>query len=63
MPNSEGSLTAEQIHQAVLVILHSRFVAVATTVEWIDANAHGRPLEDSNLYASTEITRGAPASR
>jgi nicotinamidase-related amidase len=62
LSNSEGSLTAEQLHQTVLVILHSRFAAVATTVEWVDAIATGRPLEGSSLYASTEIARGAIAS-
>ncbi|HEY5182062.1 MAG TPA: cysteine hydrolase, partial [Dermatophilaceae bacterium] len=63
LSNSEGSLTAEQLHQAVLVILHSRFAVVATTVEWVEAIATGRPLEGSSLYASTEIARGAMASR
>jgi nicotinamidase-related amidase len=57
MANSAGELTARQLHEAVLVVLQSRFAAVASTAEWIAAvQAHGE-LERSSIFASTAPAR------
>lgn len=57
MANQAGSLTAEELHNAVLVVLQSRFAAVATTTEWIEAVKNGTDLPRSNVFASTEVAR------
>ena len=45
MANRAGSVSAEELHRAVLVVLQSRFAAVGTTKEWVDAIGGGVPLE------------------
>ncbi|WP_298335038.1 cysteine hydrolase family protein [Ferrimicrobium sp.] len=57
MANQQGSLGAEELHRAVLLVLQSRFAAVSTTREWVDAVRNGMDLERSNVVASTEIAR------
>lgn len=57
LANDAGTITAKALHEAVLVILQSRFAAVATTAEWVAAVTAGRPLCGSNIYTSTGITR------
>lgn len=50
--NRAGTASAEQIHKAVSVVLQSRFAAVMSTDEWIDAvNTDAMPLRES-IYAS-----------
>jgi nicotinamidase-related amidase len=57
MSNRLGTLTAEQLHQRVLIVMQSSFASVATTREWIEAVAAGERLERPDLVASlTNIT-------
>jgi len=60
MANQQGSLGAEELHRAVLLVLQSRFAAVSTTREWVDAVHNGTDLERSNVVASTAIARSKP---
>lgn len=57
MANQQGSLGAEELHRAVLLVLQSRFAAVSTTREWVDAVHNGTDLERSNVVTSTAIAR------
>ena len=57
MANQQGSLGAEELHRAVLLVLQSRFAAVSTTREWVDAVHNSADLERSNVFASTAIAR------
>ncbi|HUV57207.1 MAG TPA: isochorismatase family protein [Acidimicrobiales bacterium] len=59
MANQQGSLGAEELHRAVLLVLQSRFAAVSTTREWVDAVHNGTDLERSNVFASTAVARSA----
>jgi nicotinamidase-related amidase len=59
MANHTGSLTAKELHKAVLLVLQSRFASVATTKQWIDAVAHASPLPQPNIFASTQAARDA----
>ncbi|MCQ8775023.1 cysteine hydrolase family protein [Streptomyces telluris] len=60
MSNRAGTVTAEELHRAVLVVMQSRFAAVATTAEWINAVRRGASLEEKpNIFASTEAGRRA----
>ena len=57
LANQAGSISAEELHRAVLVVLQSRFAAVATTQEWVDAVRNGVEMERSNIFASTATAR------
>lgn len=59
MANQAGTISAEQLHRAVLIVLQSRFAAVCTTREWVDAVRDHGALARSSVYASTEIARSA----
>jgi hypothetical protein len=59
LSNRAGSVSAEDLHRAVLVVLQSRFAAVGTTQEWINAIRGGTSLERSNIFSSTEAGRAA----
>lgn len=59
MANQQGSLGAEELHRAVLLVLQSRFAAVSTTREWVDAANNGTDLQRSSIFASTAIARSA----
>ncbi|MCL2781779.1 MAG: cysteine hydrolase [Actinomycetia bacterium] len=59
MANQAGAVTAEQLHQSVLVVLQSRFAAVASTAEWIAAVESGGELARSNVAASAASARTA----
>ncbi|MGY3320897.1 cysteine hydrolase family protein [Arthrobacter sp. TE12232] len=61
MSNHAGSLGAEQLHSAVLVVLQSRFASVLTTGEWIDAVEHGTSVPKPDIVASTQAGRDAAA--
>lgn len=50
--NKAGSATAEEIHHVMMVVMQSRFAAVASTAEWIDSLASGAPLERDSIAAS-----------
>ncbi|MEC3953087.1 cysteine hydrolase family protein [Nocardia sp. CDC153] len=53
LANQAGSITAEDLHRAVLVVLQSRFAAVASTAEWIESVTTGTELARSSIVAST----------
>jgi len=63
MSNHAGSLGAEQLHTAVLMVLQSRFASVVSTDEWIDAVQHGSPVPKPDIFASTQAGRDAAAGR
>lgn len=52
LSNDAGSLSAEQIHTALMVLLHSNFAAVATTKDWTAAVSEGRAMPKGDLGAS-----------
>ncbi|MGF6773127.1 nicotinamidase-related amidase [Paraburkholderia sp. GAS199] len=57
--NSAGAASAEEIHRVFSVVLQSRFAAVASTGQWIEALKGGAPLERSNIYVSNQQARAA----
>ncbi|WP_067820662.1 cysteine hydrolase family protein [Nocardia inohanensis] len=57
MANEAGNIGAKELHEAVLVTLQSRFAAVCTTREWIDAVAGGPEPVRSGILASTAVSR------
>lgn len=62
MSNRVGALGAEELHTAVLVVLQSRFAAVLSTDEWIEAVQHGAPVPKPDIFASTQAGRDAAAA-
>ncbi|CAG4890502.1 cysteine hydrolase family protein [Paraburkholderia saeva] len=60
--NSAGFASAEDIHRVFCVVLQSRFAAVASTDQWIDALSAGKPLERDSIYASNQKARTMQAS-
>ncbi|MFM0735828.1 cysteine hydrolase family protein [Paraburkholderia xenovorans] len=61
--NSAGSASAQEIHRVFSVVLQSRFAAVASTDQWIDAVKGGAPLERGNIYASNQKARASRQAR
>ena len=55
-----GAVSARQVHETLMVLLHSNFAAVATTAQWAGAVSAAAPLSKSNLVASA--ARGAGRS-
>ncbi|SEC62487.1 Nicotinamidase-related amidase [Nocardioides exalbidus] len=56
LANEAGKVSAEQLHDVLMVLLHSNFAAVATTDAWITAATAGDPLPKSDL--GTSATEG-----
>lgn len=56
LANEAGSVSAEQLHQTLMVLLHSNFAAVATTEVWTEAVRNGQVLPKSDL--GTSATQG-----
>lgn len=52
LANDAGSASARQVHETLMVLLHSNFAAVATTDAWEAAVAAGEPLPKSDLPSS-----------
>ena len=52
LANGAGSVSAEQLHKTLMVLLHSNFAAVATTASWIDAVNRGQALPKGDLGSS-----------
>lgn len=50
--NRAGRATAEEIHRAFLVVLQSRFAAVLSTEEWIDAVRTGIAPPRETIFGS-----------
>jgi nicotinamidase-related amidase len=55
--NSAGFASAEEIHRVFSVVLQSRFAAVASTQQWIEAVESGAQLERGSIYASNQKAR------
>ncbi|WP_326825186.1 cysteine hydrolase family protein [Streptosporangium sp. NBC_01756] len=58
LSNRAGSVTAEELHNHVLVVMDSNFASVATTAEWAAAVKAGEPLPRPDIWASTRGTGG-----
>ena len=56
LSNEAGSVAAEQLHQALMVLLHSNFAAVTTTESWIEAARVEKEIPKSDL--GTSATQG-----
>lgn len=59
LANEAGKVSAEQLHETLLVLLHSNFAAVATTQAWTEALAAGAALPKSDLGTSAMQGRAA----
>jgi len=57
MENQAGSVSAVEMHDTTLVVLQSRFAAVTTTAQWLDAVRNATPLARSSVFASTAVAR------
>jgi nicotinamidase-related amidase len=62
LANEAGSVSAETLHTALMVLLQSNFAAVATTAAWIDALESGDPLAKNNLIQSALDGRSVATS-
>jgi nicotinamidase-related amidase len=56
LANEAGKVSADQLHETLLVLLHSNFAAVATTDAWTAAVTAGEALPKSDL--GTSATQG-----
>jgi nicotinamidase-related amidase len=59
LSNEAGRVSAQQLHETIMVLLNSNFAAVATTEQWAAAVDKGESLAASNLVASALEGRGA----
>ncbi len=57
MENQAGSVSAMDLHRTTLVVLQSRFAAVTTTAQWIDAVRNATALARSSVFASAAVAR------
>ncbi|MGN5237157.1 MULTISPECIES: isochorismatase family protein [unclassified Rhodococcus (in: high G+C Gram-positive bacteria)] len=62
LANEAGSVSAESLHSALMVLLQSNFAAVATTGDWAKAVESGASLHKSNLVESALQGRSAAGS-
>jgi nicotinamidase-related amidase len=58
--NRAGRASAEEIHRAFSVVLQSRFAAVLSTREWIDAVKSGAAPERDSILGSYLRAQGSP---
>ncbi|AZG47355.1 isochorismatase family protein [Gordonia insulae] len=59
LANEAGTVSAEALHQTLMVLLQSNFAAVATTADWRAALDSGSALPKSNLVSSAVEGRAA----
>jgi len=52
LSNEAGTVSAEQLHQTLMVLLNSNFAAVADTATWVEAARAGTALPKSDLGTS-----------
>lgn len=52
LSNEAGTVSAEQLHKALMVLYQSNFASVATTADWTEAVKSGNSLPSSNLVVS-----------
>ena len=55
--NRAGYASAEEIHRVFAVVQHSRFAAVLTTDEWLEAIRDGTMPERDNIFSSNQRAR------
>lgn len=62
--NEAGFASAQDIHRVFSVVLQSRFAAVVSTAQWMEAVSAGRRLERSSIHAShlAAVQELAPAA-
>ena len=61
LANEAGTISAESLHTALMVLLQSNFAAVSTTAQWIEALTSDSALPKSNLVQSAIDGRSAVA--
>ena len=59
LANEAGTVSADQLHAALMVLLHSNWASVATTQTWSAAVEEGRPLPKSDLRTSATQGRAS----
>ena len=59
LANEAGKVSADQLHETLLVLLHSNFAAVATADAWATAVTAGEALPKSDLGTSAMQGRAA----
>ncbi|WP_282341446.1 cysteine hydrolase family protein [Pseudomonas sp. PS02288] len=52
--NACGSVSAEEIHRVMTVVMHSSFAAVASTAQWLEALENGTALEPGDIPSSNQ---------
>lgn len=52
LANEAGTVNARQLHETLMVLLHSNFAAVATTEDWVQAVQAGSALPKGDLGSS-----------
>ena len=52
LANEAGSVSAQQVHETLMVLLHSNWAAVVNTNTWTAALQANEPLDKSNLVIS-----------
>ena len=55
LANEAGQVSADQLHQTLLVLLHSNFAAVATTEAWVAAVREATSLMVRSLHAAADL--------
>ena len=59
LANAAGKVSAQQLHETLLVLLNSNFAAVGSTEAWATAVAAGEALPKSDLGTSALEGRAA----
>lgn len=59
LANEAGKVDAQQLHETLLVLLHSNFATVATTEDWVRAVETGTALPKGDLGSSAVEGRAA----
>ena len=59
LANEAGQVGAQQLHETLMVLLHSNFASVATTTDWARAVEAGSELPKSDLGSSAVQGRAA----
>jgi nicotinamidase-related amidase len=59
LSNEAGTVSAQQVHETLLALLHSNFAAVASAEAWTAAVTEGRALAKSDLGTSAVQGRAA----
>lgn len=59
LSNEAGNVSAQQLHETLMVLLHSNFATVATTGDWANAVATGTALPKGDLGSSAVQGRAA----